>query len=116
MHAKAGCAPARPAFMAFPIMADPFAPLAPHETALTGTLSEEVTGAPDAVEQRIRWLVTHSLEPLGSDPSGWDWLFRDPADGRLWEQTYPLGSLHGPGPRRIAVISLEDANGKYQKP
>ena len=87
--------------------------LAPHERQLQGVLSEDITGAPDAVESRIRWLVSHHLRPVASTADGWDWLFRDPHDGRLWEQTFPLGSLHGSGPRRLAVISAEAARVKY---
>ena len=87
--------------------------LAAHETALRGTLAHGITGAADAVEARIQWLVAHRLEALGSASSGWDWLFRDPRDGRLWEQTYPLGSLHGAGPRHLAAVMPAAAHAKY---
>jgi hypothetical protein len=87
--------------------------LAPHETALQGRLSDEITGEPDAVERRIRRLVAECLVPLASASGGWDWLFRDPRDGRLWEQTFPLGSLHGPGPRRLQAIEPDVALEKY---
>lgn len=87
--------------------------LAPGETVLEGALSGHVAGHPDAVEARIRTLVGTSLVPLASASGGWDWLFRDPNDGRLWEQTYPLGSLHGPGPRRLALIDECAARAKY---
>lgn len=87
--------------------------LAAHETALHGALARGITGAPDTVEARIQWLVAHRLQALGSASNGWDWLFRDPRDGRLWEQTYPLGSLHGAGPRHLAVITTVGAQAKY---
>jgi hypothetical protein len=87
--------------------------LTAHEVALQGSLSHGITGAPDVVESRIRWLVANRLAPLGSAAGGWDWLFRDPRDGRLWELTFPLGSLHGPGPRRLAVIDPRRAEEKY---
>jgi hypothetical protein len=87
--------------------------LEPGETLLEGALADEITGSPDEVESRIRWLVTNRLEPLGRSTDGWDWLFRDPQDGRLWEQTFPKGSLHGPGARRLAVIDPESARGRY---
>ena len=90
--------------------------LLPGETELQGRLSDTITGTPDAVESRIRALVAGRLVPLASAANGWDWLFRDPGDGRLWEQTFPLGSLHGPGPRRLAVVSPEAARGKYGVP
>lgn len=83
------------------------------ETELTGARATGVHGAPDEVEMRIQWLVAHRLEPLGCASGGWDWLFRDPRDGRLWEQTYPLGSLHGAGPRRLAIITAATARRKY---
>lgn len=87
--------------------------LAPHEVLLAGRLSGDITGEPDAVEARIRWLVTERLQPLARAAEGWDWLLRDPHDGRLWEQTFPLGSLHGAGPRRLAVIGEPAAREKY---
>jgi hypothetical protein len=89
--------------------------LAEHEVALQGSLSHEITGTPDRVEARIRWLVANRLEPLGSAAGGWDWLFRDPRDSRLWELTFPLGSLHGPGPRRLEVIDVRRAGEKYDR-
>lgn len=76
-------------------------------------MAEGITGAPDPVEQRIQWLVATCLEPLAHSADGWGWLFRDPGDGRLWEQTFPLGSLHGAGPRRLAVLTHAEARGRY---
>ncbi|MDB4899207.1 MAG: hypothetical protein JWN53_1015 [Gemmatimonadetes bacterium] len=87
--------------------------LGEHEVALQGSLSQGITGTPDAVETRIRCLVAHRLETLGSTDAGWTWLFRDPRDGRLWELTFPSGSLHAPGPRRLAVVQRETAEEKY---
>jgi hypothetical protein len=87
--------------------------LAPGESLLEGALADEITGRPDEVEARIRWLVANRLEPLARSADGWDWLFRDPRDGRLWEQTYPKGSLHGPGARRLAVVDPDVASRKY---
>lgn len=88
--------------------------LAPDEVLLTGRwLGEGAARADDEVERRIRWLVTTVLEVRGTSTDGWDWLFADPADGRLWELTFPSGSLHGSGPRRLAVIEREAAARKY---
>ena len=87
--------------------------LAPGETLLQGALSDHISGIPDEVEARIRSLVSTSLLPLSTTADGWSWLFRDPADGRLWEQTFPLGSLHAAGPRRLAVIDEPAARAKY---
>lgn len=87
--------------------------LASDEVVVQGALSLGITGAADATESRIRWLVAHRLVALGHAEGGWDWLFRDPRDGRLWELTFPLGSLHGPGPRRLAVVDAARAGEKY---
>jgi hypothetical protein len=67
----------------------------------------------DQVDQRIRWLVSSRLMPLGTASEGWDWLFRDPRDGRLWELTFPESSLHGSGPRTLSVIRVDVARSKY---
>ena len=42
----------------------------------------------DAVCERIEWLLASRLERLATDASGWETLYRDPRDGRLWEHTY----------------------------
>jgi len=44
---------------------------------------------------RIDDLISTQLEKLGTDLTGWDTLFRDPADGRLWERIYRMGERHG---------------------
>ena len=88
--------------------------LVPEEHLLTGNMVGEgsaMTG--DIVEMRIRWLVAHRLQTVARSADGWDWLFRDPGDARLWELTFPHGSLHGSGARRLAVITHADADRKY---
>jgi hypothetical protein len=70
----------------------------------------------DAVAKRIEWLTGEVLEPLASDSSGWETLFRDPGDGRLWEQTFPHSEMHGGGPPRLQVISENGAAAKYERP
>jgi hypothetical protein len=60
----------------------------------------------DHVCRRIGWLCASRLVLLGTDSSGWDKLYRDPQDGRLWELTYPMSDLHGGGP---PLLSLTDA-------
>lgn len=89
--------------------------LAPGETELLGQWIEQPDGrvVGDPVDERIRWLTINRLAPLGTTSDGWDWLFRDPCDGRLWELTYPQGSLHGSGPRRLALIAPEVALARY---
>lgn len=72
---------------------------------------EDVVG--DATCKRIEWLVRQYLVALGSDPSGWDDLYRDPDDGRLWERTWPQSEMHGGGPPRLTCLSIVDARNKY---
>jgi hypothetical protein len=53
------------------------------------------------------------MQKLGSDQSGWNTLYADPATGKFWELTYPQGHLHGGGPRELIEISLSAARVKY---
>lgn len=89
-------------------------PIRAEETDLRGSwivLSGKVTG--DEVEDRIDALIHGELEKLGNDSSGWETLYRDPSDGRLWELTYPQSGMHGGGPRRLHVIDRAAACRKY---
>lgn len=43
-------------------------------------------------------------------------LYRDPKDGRLWEQSYPQGEMHGGGPPKLSVVSLEEARKRDSVP
>lgn len=91
--------------------------LGPHESDLVGKLvrsGSEVIA--DAVAARIEWLTREVLEPLANDSSGWETLFRDPNDGRLWERTFPHSEMHGGGPPRLRAISVGDAAAKYDRP
>jgi hypothetical protein len=58
-------------------------------------------------------MVAGHLVELARSPDGWATLFRDPADGRLWEHTYPESDLHGGGPPALQVISPDDARAAY---
>jgi hypothetical protein len=99
------------------VASPPFDELSPDEQQLTGYWIDTPTGPHgDVVEQRIFWLVTERLVALGSADGGWDWLFRDPRDGRLWELTHPKGSLHGRGPRQLTLVTPETAAAKYGLP
>jgi hypothetical protein len=86
----------------------------PFETVITGSWilqNGKVVG--DDVVKRIRALASSHLVKLGTDASGWNTLYRDPDDGRLWELVYPQGELQGGGPPQLKCISAEDARQKY---
>ena len=72
----------------------------------------------DANCERIRALTAGHLEKLATSPEsgGWDTLFIDRSDGRLWEMYYPNSELHGGGPESLRVISSSQAKDKYQLP
>jgi hypothetical protein len=85
-----------------------------HETELVGEWhagTRKITG--DATCQRIDWLVSCYLLPLGADPAGWDELYRDPESGLLWERTWPRPEMHGGGPPRLSRIEAAAARAKY---
>ena len=63
--------------------------------------------------ERIEELITTHLLELGCDPTGWDTLFVDPDDGRLWERTYPQSHMHGGGPPMLSHLSEKQAREKY---
>jgi hypothetical protein len=58
-------------------------------------------------------LTGNYLQKLANDSSGWETLYRDPHDGRLWELTYPHGSMQGGGPKKLWNITNEIARQKY---
>lgn len=88
--------------------------LAANETSLLGNWSlNAVKVIADATCRRIEWLISNHLVQLGSDASGWDELYRDPDDGRLWELTWPQSEMHGGGPPRLSCLTADEARGKY---
>jgi len=88
--------------------------LAAEEEELLGTWITSSTGIKkDRVCERIEALVAHHLQELGKDRSGWDTLFRDPDDGRLWELAYPASTSEGGGPPRLSRVSAAAARDKY---
>ena len=91
------------------------AELAPDEVDLRGdwVVQKDRSVVADATDKRIDWLIAEKLERIANDSSGWETLYRDPRDGRLWELTYPRGEMHGGGPRRLHVLSQEEAAAKY---
>ncbi len=89
--------------------------LQPNETVLTGSwLQESGSVKGDDVCRRIEWLIESRLECLAKDSSGWETLYRDTNDSRLWERTYPNGEWHGGGPPQLRLLSKEEATAKYK--
>lgn len=84
------------------------------ETQITGKwLSLNGRTVADETCERINKLITLHLQQVGHDASGWEVLYRDPDDGRLWELTYPQTELHGGGPPQLRCLTLDEARGKY---
>ena len=91
-----------------------FSDLQPHERQLTAQWKDGRSGmGADEIDERIFWLVTKRLLPRGRSDDGWSALFEDPRDGRLWELTFPSGSLFGGGPRQLTLLSPQVAADKY---
>lgn len=86
----------------------------PYEKTLEGSwLTTERGVVADDVSERIKVLTETYLRHVAVDDTGWDHLYLDPEDGRLWELTYPASEWHGAGPPRLDVVSRETAQEKY---
>lgn len=91
--------------------------LRPSETVLTGEWFVSADGVvADETCKRIEVLTASVLKHLGNDMSGWESLFQDPADGRLWELYYSKGEMHGGGPPSLRNITELQARSKYKLP
>jgi hypothetical protein len=89
--------------------------IGPAETQLVGGW-ETISGSPraDAVANRINELTRTYLTRVAVSQDGWESLYRDPQDLRLWELTYPHGEMHGGGPAMLKVLSVQEAREKYK--
>jgi hypothetical protein len=89
-------------------------PIKPSEKILTGRwiVCDGRTTADD-VCQRIVALTKSHLVQVAKDESGWNLLYRDPKDGRLWELSYPQGELHGGGPPQLEHVTKAQAKRKF---
>lgn len=77
----------------------------PHEMDIVGKwILSQGQVIEDETCQRIQTLIHHHLLKVKTEPSGWETLYRDPQDGRLWELTYPQGELQGGGPPRLSCV------------
>lgn len=85
----------------------------PEVTELQGywiDIGSSVT--PDANWERIKCLTSECLELLATSGDGLESLYRDPADGRLWE-LIPVDPNLPAGPPLLRVISPSQAQQKY---
>ena len=84
-----------------------------NETLIRGGC-QRVDGrmAPDASLLRIHTLIDTELEKIRSTNDGWETLYRDRSDGRLWELFYPQSEMHGGGPESLRSIDTTQAEQK----
>ena len=86
------------------------------ETELIGKwIADGVQVRADPTCERIQWLTSRHLQKvtISKQWGAWETLFRDPDDGRYWEQTYPQSHMHGGGPPTLKCLSKEQAKAKY---
>ena len=88
--------------------------LKPHETSVIGQwLVADGIVSGDQNCCRIQELVADHLVQVARSPDGWSCLYRDPLDGRLWEQTYLQSESHGGGPPAQGFVTQERALATY---
>jgi hypothetical protein len=68
---------------------------------------------PDATCERIQDLLNAHLQKVGQSRDGWETLYRDPHDGRLWELCFPLSESHGGGPPSLRYLTAHEVSEKY---
>lgn len=84
----------------------------PDEILIKGTWSVvEGVARADKVCQRIEHLIADVFTKVAD--GNWEVLYRDPADGRFWELTWPQSHLHGGGPPQLQQLDAELAHSKY---
>jgi len=89
--------------------------LKPEELQLKGSwVVKNGSVEKDEVTKRIEWLVLTSLRRIATDATGWDTLYQDVGDGRLWELIYQESEIHGGGPPLLRSLPREDAAMKYK--
>ena len=85
-----------------------------NETSLVGRwVSRGSAQNADAVCVRIASLLREQLVELGTSSDGWSTLYRDLADGRYWELTYPESHLHGGGPPALHCLTPVEVQARY---
>jgi Immunity protein 27 len=88
----------------------------PSEILLVGRWIPNEQGrlVADETCRRIEELIRTHLKEIGRDASGWDVLYRNPADGMLWELIHPQSQLHGDGPPVLRRSTIEEARAKFR--
>ena len=84
------------------------------ETEIIGNwikVGEKIVG--DVACERVHQLTVAYLNKIGRDWTGWETLYRNPADDRFWLHTYPLGHMHGGGPPALINLSEDEARLKF---
>jgi hypothetical protein len=85
------------------------------ETELRGAwISSDGRVSADAICKRIDLLVGTVLKFLACTPNGWQRLYQDLNDQRLWELSYPQSEMHGGGPPLLRNISLSEATQEFR--
>ena len=89
-------------------------PIAKSEKLIQGAW-ELVDGriVADASLKRIQSLIGTELEKVADTSGGWETLYRDRNDGRLWERFFPFSEMHGGGPESLRCIEAAAAADKY---
>jgi hypothetical protein len=91
-------------------------PLEAHEKDLVGKwVMQDSKVVADVTCRRIDWLIANRLTKLGTslNGGGWETAYEDPRDGRIWEKTYPQSEMHGGGPPRLWVLTIDDFKCRY---
>jgi len=89
--------------------------ITPDEKIISGKWLKSENGViTDENCKRIEYLTDHYLEKIDTDSSGWNKLYKDPADGRFWVKTYPNSEMHGGGPPHLKEISPTEAQKQFQ--
>ena len=86
----------------------------PEETEIVGGwVRKDGCMCGDEASRRIEMFLASELRKLATSQDGWERLYRDPNDDRLWELTYAHGEMQGGGPQTLKFISREAAVKKY---
>ncbi len=87
----------------------------PNETLIRGSwIERDQKVVADDLCRRIEVLIRDYLRQVGTSNRGWEHLYLDPSDDRLWELTYPHSDWLGGGPPTLRLVSAKLAEEKYR--